>query len=273
MLRKNSGGVEWLEFEIFQEVPNFVHGVFLRHGGVSSEEFSSLNVGSFQGDDPKAIQENVEKIRAILGVPSLALARQHHSAVIQEVVSRNAEEVPLCDALITQEKGIGLLLNHADCQVAVMVDPIRRVLANVHAGWRGNVQNIYKNAVDALKRRFHSKPEDLLVGISPSLGPEASEFIHYRTEFPEEFVMFQHKLNYFNLWELGRWQLESCGILPHHIEIASMCTYANSADFFSYRRKKKSGRHGTAAAFVSSSTELNNLVRICRIKKQHLHHL
>ncbi|MES2345243.1 MAG: polyphenol oxidase family protein [Chlamydiota bacterium] len=249
MLRKRLGIIEWLEFEIFQEVPNFVHGVFLRHGGVSVGEFSSLNVGRSQGDDLIAVDTNLKKIREILDVPLLSFAKQHHSPFVCEVTQGDKER-PLCDALVTQEQGLGLLLNHADCQVAIIVDPVRRVLANVHAGWRGNVQNIYKNTIDTLKQKFHSKPEDLLVGISPSLGPEASEFINYRTEFPETFWTFQYRPHYFNLWEISRWQLECCGVLTSHIEIASICTYTNSADFFSYRREKKSGRHATAAAFL-----------------------
>ena len=131
------------------------------------------------------------------------------------------------------------------------MDPVCRAIANVHAGWKGNAQNIYREVIERMHALFRSRPENLLVGISPSLGPDASEFVNWQSELPEFFWEFQFKPNYFNLWELSRKQLLSCGVLAHHIEIASICTYANPQDFFSYRRCKKSGRHGTVAGFTS----------------------
>src|SRR5262249_11397000 len=95
---------------------------------------------------------------------------------------------------------------------------------------------------------FGSRPEDLLVGISPSLGPHSAEFKNYRTEFPQELWGFQVRPEYFDLWALARHQCEECGILPQHIEIAEICTYANPEDYFSYRRDGVTGRNATVAA-------------------------
>lgn len=249
MLRKRSGSVEWLEFELFQNVPHFVHGVFLRHGGVSEGEFSSLNLAFVDHDRKESIIKNIEIVQNVLGLSYLYLTKQRHTSLIHEVKGNQEVLIPPCDGMLTKEVGFGLLINHADCQAAIFLDPIKRICANVHAGWRGNVQNIYKEAVEKFKLAG-SSPENLLVGISPSLGPDASQFINYRTEFPESFWDFQFKPDYFNLWEIARWQLEETGILPHHIEIAQTCTYSHPQDFFSYRRVKKSGRHGTVAGFL-----------------------
>ena len=111
------------------------------------------------------------------------------------------------------------------------------------------MQNIYHAAVLKMCERFASKPENILVGISPSLGPDKSEFIHYRQELPETFLHYQIKSAYFDLWAIARMQLEEAGILPHHIQIASMCTYTQPADFFSYRRDNRiTGNHATVAS-------------------------
>lgn len=151
---------------------------------------------------------------------------------------------------MTDVKGLGLLITHADCQAAIFYDPVHRALANVHSGWRSSVQNIYLETIHKMRERYGSRPEDLRVGISPSLGPEAAEFRDFKTLFPEPFWSFQTKAEYFNFWEISRWQLISAGVLPHHIEIAGICTYSTPKDWFSYRREPCSGRHGTIAALV-----------------------
>ena len=142
------------------------------------------------------------------------------------------------------------MIKHADCQAAIFYDPVHKALANVHCGWRGNVKNIYRVAVQKMKFTFGTNPKDLLVGISPSLGPDHSEFIHYQTEWPEEFWRFQVRPNYLDLWAIARDQLEQCGLLPHHIEVAGICTFANPQDFFSHRRDKITGRHATVAMLL-----------------------
>ncbi len=246
MIRKNADGVQWLEFEILAEERGLVHGVFLRHGGVSTGAYSSLNAGGRTGDDPDSIAENRIRMLNALNIQNYISRKQVHGNEVA-LIQNFSETAGDCDAMITQEKKLALMIKHADCQSAVIYDPMQRALASVHSGWRGNVKNIYRATVQKMTQVFGSKPQDLLVGVSPSLGPDHSEFINYRTEFPEEFWGFQVRPIYFDLWAIARHQLEECGILPHHIEIAGICTYANAQDCFSYRREKITGNHATLA--------------------------
>lgn len=248
MLRKKDQGVEWMEFELLADEPGLRHGIFLRPGGVSAGPFASLNVGGGTNDDPASIERNREKIRRCLGVEELVSGTQVHGKVIGLVSGK--EPIGECDGLATIEKGRALMIKHADCQAAIIYDPILRAVANVHCGWRGNVQNIYSEAVNFLHQKFGSKPENLLVGISPSLGPEKSEFKNYQTELPESFWKFQIKSTYFDLWEISRQQLLDLGVLASHIQIAGICTHENSADFFSYRRDKVTGRNCAVALLL-----------------------
>ena len=156
----------------------------------------------------------------------------------------------ISDGLMTDQLNIGLLSSHADCQIAILYDPIHHVVANVHAGWRGQVQDIYKIAILEMQKKFSSSPKDLIVCISPSLGPKRSEFVHYETELPKHFWPFLDKYKCCNLWELSKWQLMQSGILEEHIEIAETCTYDNPMHFYSYRRDKTIMRNVTISTLL-----------------------
>ncbi|MCH9626869.1 MAG: Polyphenol oxidase [Chlamydiales bacterium] len=248
MKRHTQKGVEWLTFDHLSTCPRLHHGIFLRHGGVSKGSFATLNFGLTQGDDPQNVSFNRQKACDILQVKSYAHLYQKHTNRVVEADPNIKEEA---DGLITNRAGLGLLILHADCQAAIIYDPIQHALANVHSGWRGSVQNIYSEAIETLKTRYGSRPQDLLVGISPSLGPEAAEFRHYKEELPESFWAYQIKPTYFDFWEISRQQLIACGVLPNHIEVAEECTFSNPEDYFSYRRVQISGRHGTLAVLRS----------------------
>lgn len=223
MLRKKIERVEWLEFELLAGIPELKHAVFLKSGeNISNEK---------------------ELLSQILGCPTLVAGNQKHGINTVEVPCVSEALLQDCDGLMTSTQGVGLMIRHADCQAAIIYDPIRKVVANVHVGWRGNVQNMYKEAILQMQKRYRSSPQDLLVCISPSLGPCCAEFKNYRLEFPSSFVTFQEKENHFNLWHLAQAQLQECGILSHHIEIAEVCTKCSS-DCYSYRRKEV-GRHAT----------------------------
>src|SRR5690606_29333339 len=104
------------------------------------------------------------------------------------------------DGMMTAQEGTGLLIRHADCQAAIFYDPKRRVIANIHCGWRGSVQNIYQKTVTQMEERYGTRARDLFVCIGPSLGPYHAEFIHYKEEIPPSFWAFQVRPNHFDFW-------------------------------------------------------------------------
>lgn len=250
MQRKSHGEIEWLEFDLLQEVPKLRHGVFLRHGGVSKPPYGPLNLRHGHGDEDRHVQTNLERVQMILGADRLVHATQVHGTHLVEVDSADLTDIPMCDGLFTSTPHIGLLIKHADCQAAIFYDPLNHAAACVHSGWKGSVQNIYSHTVAALQKRYGSRPEELLVGISPSLGPTAAGFVNYQTELPHTFWEYRVSLNHFNFWEISRQQLIEAGVLAGHIEIAEICNYTESDDYFSYRREGVTGRHGTAVALL-----------------------
>lgn len=242
MLEKTHDGVRWLEFELFDNCP-IVHGCFMRHGGVSQGIHDSLNLSRHVGDLPKNVESNIKKAKKALSLPTLSFARIEHKDKVSEI---GQHRTPLSDGLMTAALNRAICVTHADCQAAIFYDPINHKLGLVHSGWRSSALNIYAKTVDAMKSAYGTNPSDLLVGISPSLGPESGEFINYKVELPEPFWQFQIKPLYFDFWAISEWQLKCAGVLPHHIQIAKTDT-KTSPDFFSHRNPHRRGRNGTIA--------------------------
>lgn len=240
----------WLEFELLKDFPNVKHAVFLRHGGNSQGSFHSLNLSLTVGDDQNHVQLNRRKIASQFGLQQLSWCQANHSDIVAKHTLETRDIALPCDGITTNIPKLGLAVTHADCQAAIFYDPVHHAIANVHSGWRGNVKNIYKNTIQYMNSEYGTNPENLFVCISPSLGPENAQFVNYRTELPEAFWDFQIKSTYFDLWEISRHQLQRCGILPHHIQVANIDTYANREDYFSYRREKCTGRHATAVMLL-----------------------
>lgn len=250
MLRKKKDSLEWLEFELFAPYPQLTAAVFLRNGGISEGNYNSLNAGSGGEDSRENILKNRKIIQKAFGLKTFKTCDQPHKDIIAFLPEASESLLKQCDGMMTNRKDEPLLIKHADCQAAIFFDPQKLVLACVHAGWRGQTKNIYRKAVEEMQTRFQSKASDILVAVSPSLGPERSEFINYRMEWPEEYWKFQIRPHYFDLWAIGKHQLREAGILPEHMQFAEICTYSNPQDFFSYRRERPTGGHATIACLL-----------------------
>lgn len=246
MIHKHQGDIQWLEFELLADVP-IIHGCMMKHGGVSSGHLESLNLGKSVGDELKNVETNFKRVSQALCFTDMISAKLCHGATVSQITSKKMNEIPVSDGLTTSLENLAICVTQADCQAAIFYDPVRHAIANVHCGWRGSVQNIYAETIKSMKVMFGSKAADLLVCVSPSLGPEFSEFIHYQDELPKNFLDFRVKGNDFDFWRISEWQLLQSGVLPHHIQIACVDTYSSS-DYFSYRRSKSCGRQATICA-------------------------
>lgn len=244
--------IEWIEFDLLEKYPHVAHGVFLRKGGTSVQKFASLNLSEKVGDHPDNVKMNRELVRKALNFPKVVYAQENHGVNVYRVTTKNADKVSASDALFTTEKDIGLAVTHADCQAAIFYDPVHEAVGLAHAGWKGSVQNIYARLFDAMHREIGTQPHNLLVCISPSLGPDHAEYKNYKQDFPESLWSFQVKPNYFDFWAMSKKQLAECGVLEKNIEISSLCTFCSPEECFSYRREKETGRNATVVGMKSS---------------------
>ncbi len=227
---------------------------FDRHQGVSASPYASLNCSFGVGDQSENVRANRDLIKQHLQIDRLVSARQVHGNAVSRIkeVPASDTEIDGVDALVTTQPGVGLMIQHADCQAILLHDPAHSVIAAIHCGWRGSVIGIIGKTVERMRSWYDSRPHDITAAIGPSLGPCCAEFIHHQQELPAAFQAFQDKENYFNFWEISKGQLMKAGLLPENIWIAAICT-ACSDDFFSYRRANRrgdgiTGRNGSVIA-------------------------
>ena len=244
MIIKNVQGTEFFQFRHLAAFPEITHGLFTRKGGVSNGSYSSLNIGSNVNDDPEKVLANREIVLSVTGGKTLINVHQVHGkkAVRFSAGDKPASPFAEADAIVTDQKGAVLLVQTADCQSILIYDPVQKVVAGIHSGWKGSLQNIIGSTIDVMVENYGSEPADMFAGIGPSLGPCCSEFINYQTEIPEAFRGYRDAGDHFDFWRLSEDQLHEKGLIRKNIQVSQLCTKCNQDLFFSYRRDKVTGR-------------------------------
>ncbi len=216
-----------------------------RLGGVSEGALSSLNMGVSREVSHDKILENYRRACAVIGAdPSrCVLSKQTHTTNIRIVTEADAgkgltknSDIEDTDGLVTNIKNLPIVIFYADCVPILLYDNIKKVVAAVHAGWRGTVNKIAENAVNIMKDTFGCRPSDISAVIGPSICPKhfetglqvAEEFVNFK-----EFIMYNNDKAYIDLWQVNRKILSDCGV--DKINIANLCTVCNTDIFFSHR--------------------------------------
>lgn len=239
----------------FSHLPAVSSATFSRHGGVSKAPYHSRNVGLHVGDEEVRVLRNRALIREQLGLSRLVSAQQVHgdSVLVVDWLPEADVELAGYDALVTDQPGVGLMIQQADCQAVMLYDPEHGAVANIHSGWRGSVANIIAKTVAVMISAYGTRPASLFAAISPSLGPCCGEFINYRQELPELFHGYQVRADHFDFWAISRDQLRDSGMRSEQIEIAGRCT-ACEGDYFSYRRDRVTGRFASVIGMLSADS-------------------
>jgi len=248
-------GISFLQFPNLVSFPDIGHGVFTRNGGFSKEPYMSLNVSHGVGDDPDIVEQNRAIVSMCMDNSELIFARQVHDtgAVIVSKHGTDTSVFPAGDALISDLDNKMLVIKVADCQSVLIYDPVRKVAANVHSGWRGSIKNIIGCAVSTMKECFNCSPKDLVAGIGPSLGPCCAEFVNYNKEIPEEFWKYKIYSDHFDFWQISIDQLCKAGVKHANIYSSKICTKCNTTLFFSYRGEKNTGRFASVIGLKRNS--------------------
>lgn len=241
-----------LKYSTSKHLSRFRHGFFGRNGGYSSGQYSSLNCGKKTEDNLNTVINNLELVTKTLGthLQNLAVSHQIHSAKVAKIENANLGDKFKVDGMITKTPSVALGVLTADCQPILFADPDSGVVGVAHAGWKGTLEGIIENTVHAMVAMGASYNN-----IRATIGPAISQ-INYEVghEFREEFLNADedsrpyfkedsaHHL-YFDLTGYGSMRLSRVGI--QHIEKIESCTYANSEEYFSYRRSKHQGETAT----------------------------
>lgn len=248
------GGLRYFQFDHFPS-SDVVHGVFTRHGGVSPQPWESLNLGGTVGDARDHVIENRRRIfeAARRPVETIFDVWQVHSkdVVVTERPRPLDEPHRKADAILTNRTDVTLFMRFADCVPILLYDPRQRAVGIVHAGWQGTVKKIAAEAVQAMRQAYGSRPEDILAGIGPSIGPDHYE-IQADVERPAlaafdgragEVLFHWRERTFLDLWTANRLTLEACGVKS--IQVAEICTACGVDDWFSHRGESgRTGRFG-----------------------------
>ncbi len=219
-----------------------VYKIFKPFSGIISHGVTDKAFGSFNDDEPD-FSKSVKKLSEKTGLPAPVFAEQIHGDSVLLLSDRPTEK-PRCDGFITNRTELPLMVKVADCQGILMFDPINSAIACVHSGWRSSVKNIIGKAIGKMGKEFGTKPENLLIGISPSLGPCCAEFSDPDNELPA-FMRPYLKGHHADFWQLSLDQCMEAGVPKKNIEIAGVCTKCDP-DCFSHRR----GDSGRMAVFI-----------------------
>ena len=271
-----ANGVEWLPVPGW-DLPWLCAGFSTRKGGLSraycpDNAAGELNLGFTEADNRAIVKRNrrllAQAVRSDPKTPLIALRQFHSNRIVHTVRADAARPHPRkADGQFTDEPGLLLAIQTADCIPVLVADRKRRVVAAFHAGWRGSVKRIVESGVGAMRLAFGSEPEDLIAAIGPGIGlccyavgeevlsEFESQFSYARELFKEVFDSDPVRKKYpmlfltqrapghspigpslhVDLVEANRRQLLSAGLKPGSIQVIGGCTRCHTDLFFSHR--------------------------------------
>jgi polyphenol oxidase len=285
-----ANGVQWLQTPGWEQIGWLWHGFSTRIGGCSRAYAEDgpqreLNLGFTAEDDRETVIRNrallAEAISGSSDMP-LATVRQIHSnlVVITGCASSTRSPLPKVDGMMTAESGILLGIQTADCTPVLVADRRRRVVAAIHAGWRGTAKRIVEAGIGRMRLEFRCRPEDLVAAIGPCIGPccyavgdevlstfesqfsyagelfyQIEEADPVRARYPMMFLNqrapghgFESPRLHLDLVEANRRQLLAAGLAPGSIRIVGGCTSCHPELFFSHRATR--GRTGRMMSVI-----------------------
>jgi YfiH family protein len=288
-LRTSEDGVGFLQVPAFSAFPWLVHGFSTSQGGLSALNGTKvLNLGFTEWDTRENVQKNRKLFQSALNANEFALVvlKQFHSDVVCAFTSTPKESCS-GDASISNTPNLLLSVQTADCVPILLLDPQKRAIAAVHAGWRGTLQRIVEKTIGRMKMEFKTDPSDLLAAIGPAIGgccyevgtEVAAAFHSQFSNAPEWFDELRtgdepnplQWLNQFppghqpppknvrlDLRKANRAQLLAAELKPQNVFVSDLCTACRPDLLFSYRKQgSESGRMMSAVGIRDE----NNLSR------------
>lgn len=234
-----------IKSKILTKYPEISHGFFNKNGGVSKGIYKSLNCGPGSKDKKKFINKNLAKVCRAIGCKekNLVLLTQTHSSKFYKVSNKKIKlfkQKLKGDAIITNQRNLALGILTADCAPILIYDPIKKVIAAIHSGWKGAFKNINEKVIYELKKQG-SKLNNLRVVVGPCISQRSYEvkkdFLNIflkRNKKNIDFFRITKKRIIFNLSGYIFRSIKKLGV--RNIEIVKKDTFNMKNNFFSSRR-------------------------------------
>ena len=261
---KNADTVPFITFKSLADIEWLNCGFSTRYGGVSGGCYSSMNMSFMRGDDAACVMENIRLFSGSAGFKpeNIVMPHQCHSVNVEIVGKKDCgrgvrlsllksenqsllNDIPgtleEIDGQITNEKDVVLYVLGADCVPVFIVDTGKKVVAAVHAGWKGTVNDIVGEAIKKMKDTFDTEPCDIKAVIGPSIcqncyevGTEVADV--FMEKYSNMLLPSGEGKYYLNLWEANKYNLLNAGVEPQNIEISGLCTKCDPDMFYSHRK-------------------------------------
>ena len=246
--------------ERFKKFDNINHCFFSKNGGVSRGVYDSLNCGLGSSDKKENILKNLDIVKKKMGLNSenLFSMNQTHSNNVTVINNANKHIQKInSDALVTNQRNIGISVLTADCVPVLIYDEVNQIIAVIHAGWRGALGGIILNTFNEINRI--AKNGKINVAIGPCIGVDNYEvgpefFTKFIQESKNNESFFLHSTRNKFLFDLRKYvnsKLEEFEI--NHIENIDFDTFSEDKKFFSFRRSKQVGEkdYGRCISVIS----------------------
>lgn len=261
-----NNAVPYLTYKALEDIPFINHAFSTKLGGVSTGEFTSMNLAFNRGDDINNVTENYKIFCNATGFDfnSLVASAQDHNTVVRKVTKENCgigitkpRDMQSVDALVTNEPNVTLVTYYADCTPIFFVDRVKKVIALAHAGWRGTVGKICKNVIDTMVTDYCSSTADIICCVGPAISKCCyeidktcyDEFVKAGNLDIKRIMTDKGNGKYMaDLLETNKQILLSSGIPEKNIIISDICTKCNSELLWSHRATN--GHRGTLCAFM-----------------------
>ncbi len=265
-------GVTYITFPKLEKTGLVNHLFSTRIGGVSEGQYQSMNLSFNNGDNRENVLENYRRLCNCvdIDIKNLVLSRQTHTDNIKTVIEEHRGtgifKDSFCDidGLVTDRPQVALVTQYADCTPLVFLDPVKKVIATSHAGWRGTVKEIGRKTVEKIQREFGSNPKDIITGIGPCIqsccyevdDPVYNEFV--KLSYLDLSKIFTHKENgryMLNLVEANKQILINAGVLEENIDLSDICTCCNTDKLHSHRAT--GGKRGNLGLIIELKKSRN----------------
>ena len=237
----------------WEKYTGLLHGFAGRRGGKSEGAYTGLNASYRVGDDPKVVSQNVCDLKLATGIHGgrIVTMRQVHGDQIVEVKDKNLKEAGEADGMITKEPDIFLAVLTADCVPLLFIAPEQKLVAAVHAGWRGTLAGIAEKTLRFFENQYDVPAADLEVALGPSIGPccyevqedVAGSLMKRWGKLMTPSIVVKEGKSFINLRRLNRDILRAYGVLGNQLYQIGPCTSCAADEYFSYRRaRSETGR-------------------------------
>ena len=241
--------IEYLQSPLLNNCDFLEHAFCMRRGGASQDDYKSLNMSFREGDEEFRVLSNWDCLATAFAIPmeQFLVVNQVHGDAIFVIKPHgsyfsSSDELSY-DAIVTPRADLAICVQTADCVPVFLVDKVKKVIAVVHAGWKGTAMEISSKVIRLMQKQYGCLLQNILAAIGPSIGKccyEVDQVTADAFRGQNNSELFLHSGRRKDKWmldlvEANRRQILEAGVPAINIEVSGYCTACNQDMFFSHR--------------------------------------